>query len=398
METVSAINFHDFTSSITGKASKVNQNRKVPVILAKELIQEYSKWELTDFLRKQIPEGVDFVKVLKPYSALKDAIKGMKKLPITFGHIGMVTDEKDWRIEGWVRQLKFDDINKTIKGWAYISTLHLTDAQLFLLDNGEPIDVSIGGTAIFGDGCNHCFPSYMFTQDKIMLNHLAILWEDKGRCGIEHCGLNMDSSEGSENLETRIHVCGFNDEVKQPIFTLKRDILNTPADLIEDNTLKGDTNMTIEELKTLMEKQKSDFGDQTGILIKSNEKLTIERDAAIGDAKSKCDANKELMDENSDLKAIIKTYEDTERKSYVEYFGDKKLLDEEQVMKMDVVDLKEKKELVESVISKINDGKIKDKGLPKPGINSRAKIGDKKKINASSIARDKDEKKDEGDK
>ena len=394
METVSAINFHDFTSSITGKASKVNQHRKVRVILAKELIQEYSKWELTDFLRKQIPEGVDFVKVLKPYSALKDAIKGMKRLPISFGHMGMITDDQDWRIEGWVRQLTFDDVNKTIKGWAYISILHLTDDQLFLLDNGEPINVSIGGTAIFGDGCNHCFPSYMFTQDKIMLNHLAILWNDIGRCSTDHCGLNMDSSEGSKNLETRIHICGFNDKVRQPVFTFKKDLLNTKEDLIEDNTLKKGYKMTEEELKAL----KETFAKANQVLIKDNDKLTIEKDTALADAQKKCDVNKELLKKIEDQEAVIAGYEDTARKEYVKYFGDKKLksMTEEKIMSMTIEDLKEKKEWAETLLSEINDEKITEGGLPKPGIGKRGKINDKNKITASSIAKDK--KKDEADK
>jgi len=395
METVSAINFHDFTSSITGKASKINQQRKVPVILAKELIQEYSKWELTDFLRKQIPDDVDFVKVLKPYSALKDAIKGMKKLPITFGHVGMITDEKDYRIEGWVKQLKFDDVNKTIKGWAYISTLHLSDAQLFLLDEGEAIDVSIGGTAIFGDGCNHCFPPYSFTQDKLMLNHLAILWEDRGRCSTEHCGLNMDSAEGSEKLETRIHICGVNDAVRQPVFTFKKDLLNTQEDLLQDNTLKKGYKMTDEELKAL----KETFAKANLVLIKDNDKLTIERDTAIADSKKKCDVNKELLKENEDLKLSVLAYEDEERKSYIEYFGDKKLkgMTEETIMKMEVADLKEKKEWVETLLSEINDEKIVKGGLPKPGIKNRSNINDKNKITASSVAKGK-KKEEEDDK
>lgn len=390
METVSAINFHDFTSSITGKASKVNQHRKVRVILAKELIQEYSKWELTDFLRKQIPEDVEFVKVLKPYSTLKDSIKGMKKLPISFGHMGMITNDKDWRIEGWVRQLTFDDINKTIKGWAYISILHLTDEQLFLLDNGEPIDVSIGGTAIFGDGCNHCFPSYMFTQDKIMLNHLAILWNEKGRCGTEHCGLNMDSSEGTKNLETRIHVCGFNDDVRQPVFTFKKDVLNTQENLIKDNNKDKGYEMTDEELKAL----KETFAKANSVLITDNDKLTIERDTAVADSKNKCNVNKELLQTIEDQKTVIAGYEDVARKEYIKYFGDKKLksMTEEKINSMSIEDLKEKKEWAETLLSEINDEIIVNGGLPKPDIKNRKDINDKKnKITASSVAKDKKE-------
>ncbi len=384
METVSAINFHDFTSSITGKASKVNQHRKVRVILAKELIQEYSKWELSDFLRKQIPEDVEFVKVLKPYSALKDAIKGMKRLPISFGHMGMITNDKDWRIEGWVRQLTFDDINKTIKGWAYISILHLTDDQLFLLDEGEPINVSIGGTAIFGDGCSHCDPPYMFTQDKLMLNHLAILWDQIGRCGIEHCGLNMDSSEGAKTPETRIHVCGFNDEVRQPVFTFKKDLLNTQEDLTKD---KREYKMTDKELIAL----KETFAKANSVLIKDNDKLTIERDTALADSTNKCNVNKELLKTIEDQKAVIKEYEDTARKEYVKYFGDKKLksMPEDKVLIMPIADLKEKKEWAETFIAELNDEKIINGGLPKPGIKNRSNINDKNKITSSSVAKSK---------
>ena len=386
METVSAINFHDFTSSITGKASKVNQHRKVPVILAVELIQEYSRWELTDFLRKQIPDDVDFVKVLKPYSTLKDAIKGVKKIPISFGHQGMITSEDDWRIEGWVRQLKFDDKLKAIKGWAYISILHLTDAQLFILDNGDPINVSIGGTAIFGDGCNHCTPPYMFTQDKILLNHLAILWDGIGRCGTEHCGLNMDSSEGAKTPENRIHICGFNNEVKQPVFTLKRDILNT-VEVHNKGNIKRETKMTDEELKALRET----YAMQNAAHIADKEKLTIERDAAIADAKKKCDVNKQLIKDNEDKDATIAEYEDIERKGYVKFFGDKNIKDpsEEKIMTMDVDELKLKKKWVETLLSEINDEKIIEGGIPKPGFGKRKNINDKRKITASSVAKDK---------
>lgn len=396
METVSAINFHDFTSSITGKASKVNQHRKVRVILAHELIQEYSKWELTDFLRKQIPEDVEFVKVFKPYSTIKDSIKGVKKLPISFGHLGIITTEDDWRIEGWVRQLTFDDENKSIKGWAYISTLHLTTDQLFLLDEGEPIAVSIGGTAIFGDGCNHCTPSYMFTQDKILLNHLAILWDGIGRCGIEHCGLNLDSIEETKKLQTGIHICGFNDEVKQPVFTLKRDVFNTNDIRYIDNTvnLKCENIMT-EELKALRES----FAKANAVLVADNEKLTIEKSAAIADAKNKCNVNKQLIKDNEDKDATIAGYEDNARKEYVKFFGDMKIKDpsEETIMKMDVDELKLKREWVETLLSDINDEKIVSGGLPKPGIKNRSNVNDKKRTIGSSIARDK-KKEEEADK
>ena len=196
----------------------------------------------------------------------------------------------------------------------------------------------------------------------------------------------MDSSEGAETPQTRVHVCGFNDEVKQPVFTLKRDILNT-VEVHNKGNIKRETKMTDEELKALRET----YAMQNAAHIADKEKITIERDAAIADAKKKCDVNKQLIKDNEDKDATIAEYEDIERKGYVKFFGDKNIKDpsEEKIMTMDVDELKLKKKWVETLLSEINDEKIIEGGIPKPGFGKRKNINDKRKITASSVAKDK---------
>jgi hypothetical protein len=154
--------------------------------------------------------------------------------------------------------------------------------------------------------------------------------------------------------------------------------------------------MTIEEINAL----KAAFKLQVDALTKDNEKLTFEKTAAINDGKAKCDKNAELIKEISDLKAINKEYEDSERASYVKYFGDKNLpITEAEIMVMDIASLKEKKEWAEAISSEINDKQIKDEGFKKPKITDRKDINDKKVVVGSSIARMGDlNKKAEGDK
>ena len=398
MKTVQAVNFHDFSTSITGKASKINGYRIVPVILAMEMIQDYGVWELPEFLRKQLNLDLDDkVSVFKSYDTLKDSIKGVKQLPISFGHNGMISKGDDWLIEGWVYKLVADEERKLIRGTARISTLHLTDEQIFLLDQGSPINVSIGGTAIFGDGCNFCIPPYRFEQEKILLNHLAILWDEEGRCGIDSCGLNMDSAEGNKKPQTGIHVCGFNDTVLQPVFKLQTDVLNTVNSNNIINTLKKrEINMPNElEIKlALLNKEMSDLRTSNS---EEKAKLTIERDTALNDAKNKCGTNKKLLETIKDQKLKLKEYDTKEKESYVKFFEDRKLMTKEEVMALTSGELEKRKEWAEKLITSINDKSIQDNGLPKPEFQDRGDPDAKRDLEVSSIPA-LNKKKEEDDK
>ena len=384
MKTVPALNFHDFSSSITGKASKINKYRIVPVILAKEQIQDYGVWELTDFLRNQLDPNLEVVQIFKSFETLRDSIKGVKQIPISFDHQGFITDESDWRIEGWVYKLVADEKRRLIRGTARISTLHLTDAQIFLLDEGAAIDVSIGGTAIFGDGCITCNPPYQFEQDKIHLNHLAILWNDKGRCDTETCGLNMDSVEGNKNHENRVHICGFNDKIMQPVFEIKNSLLNTNDNYNISNTLKREKNMPT-ELENMYALLQTKFADLRVSTSKDIDKLTIERDTAMNNATKKCESNKKLLKTIEDQKLSLKTHEDEKVESFVKFFTDKKLMTKDEVMKYTSKQLKEKQEWAEKITASIEDKSIEKNGLPKPKFEDRGNKDGKKDLQVSSI-------------
>ena len=384
MKTVPAINFHDFSSSITGKASKINSYRIVPVILAKEQTQDYNVWELNDFLRSLIDPDLEVVQVFKSFETLRDSIKGVKQIPITFDHVGFITDDSDWRIEGWVYKLIADEERRLIRGTARISTLHLTDAQIFLLDEGAAIDISIGGTAIFGDGCITCNPPYHFAQDKIHLNHLAVLWNDRGKCTIDSCGLNMDSAEGNKNHETRVHICGFNDKILQPVFKIKNGLLNTNDNYNIINTLKREKNMPT-ELENVYALLQSKFADLKASSSKTIERLTLERNTGVNDAKNKCEMNKKLLKTIEDQDSLLKINEDEKIESYVKFFVDKKLYTKEEVVAFTSDQLKEKKELVQKITATIEDKDIQDNGLPKPKFEDRGIGSGNKDLEVSSI-------------
>ena len=169
--------FNDSMSMFSGKVNlALNNTIKIPVILAREMIQYYGVHELPDWVGKQLPPHVLALPVLKPYSALKDSIQGIEKLPIIFHfHTSGFKDyeENDPTIEGWVKQLVADDKRKLIRGMAYINLLGgLTEEERLRIENGEVVDVSIGGSFILGNGGTYeDGRKYALSQEKIRIRH-----------------------------------------------------------------------------------------------------------------------------------------------------------------------------------------------------------------------------------
>lgn len=166
---------------------KMNNIIKAPIILAREMIQEYR------FLDDIGGERVE--RHFKPYDELKNAILGLKKLH-------MIVEHKDsWELTdtiGCVQQLKADDDIRGIRGMGYFVESKLPITIKNLLNEGKPIQVSIGFMAELGGSGTYNNEDYEFAQRNIILDHLAICLDSVARCDLEKCGVNVENKITSD--------------------------------------------------------------------------------------------------------------------------------------------------------------------------------------------------------
>jgi len=161
---------------------------KVPVILAKEMVQIYKK------------DGRDEYH-FKPFDELKKSIKGVEELPIIIEH-------KQWNesdVVGYVRELKADSERRLIKGTAYIIDSKLPKFLLARILQKMIVPVSIGFWAnILNDAGTYLGEAYDFVQSDIYLNHLAICINSIPRCPPDQCGINHDSEKKNDEGDFEI--------------------------------------------------------------------------------------------------------------------------------------------------------------------------------------------------
>jgi len=180
----------------------LNNIIKINVTLASELVQPYDKVVKDDDDnvifnnngRPKIRREYHF----KPYEELKKAIIGIDKLPVIIEHQDSVYKENT---VGCIRNLRADDSTRSIKGIAYLIESKLPAGLIDALRRGLIIPVSIGFWARLGGSGTHLGEFYDFTQEGIILHHLAICLRSKARCAAPLCGLNVDSIDEKINNE-----------------------------------------------------------------------------------------------------------------------------------------------------------------------------------------------------
>lgn len=154
----------------------LNNVIKVPVILAREMVQSYEHGKSKHF---------------KPYDELVKAIDNIEDLPVIIEHKQWGEDD----VIGHVKEFRADDKSRSIKGVAYITESKLLPALANTLKKGLTIPVSIGFWADLDEGGVFDGVAYDKTQRDIVLNHLAICINSIARCPPNQCGLNLDTFE-----------------------------------------------------------------------------------------------------------------------------------------------------------------------------------------------------------
>jgi hypothetical protein len=162
-----------------GTVNRLNNVLKIPVILAKEMVQEYDHGRSKHF---------------KPYEELQKAVKDLEDLPVIIEHKQWTDDD----VVGYIKEFKADDKDRSIKGTAYLTESSLPEAIADILKKNMVVPVSIGFWADLGDGGEFNGEKYDHVQRDMALNHLAICIRSIARCPPNQCGLNLDSEKGGE--------------------------------------------------------------------------------------------------------------------------------------------------------------------------------------------------------
>lgn len=174
--------------TVFDSVNDLNNVLKIPVTLAKEMVQPYH-------------DGKHF----KPFKELKKAIDRIgDKLPIIIEHKRFSDND----VVGYVKEIRADEKDRSIKGYAYLTESRIPSPLLIKLKDGDRVPVSIGFFADIGSGGEYNGIQYDATQRNIILNHLAICLRSKPRCDLDNCGLNvgeeipvMDSVSNEEVME-----------------------------------------------------------------------------------------------------------------------------------------------------------------------------------------------------
>ena len=171
-------------SQIISMNDGLNNIIKAPIILAKEMIQEYHiKDEQTGEVRTEIH--------FKPYSELKLAAQRFKR----YDSLDIIIEHQDWygeeHLMGKVKNIRADDKTRTLRGMGYFYENKLPQGLKDSISAGEIIAVSIGFLAKLGDAGEWNGQKYNHRQTNILLRHLAIILDAVPRCPEDQCGINL---------------------------------------------------------------------------------------------------------------------------------------------------------------------------------------------------------------
>lgn len=174
--------------------SGLNNIIKAPVILAKELVQQYVFRNEDGSTRSE--------NHFKPFDELSKAINELEQLPMIIEHKDSWEEEE---VVGYVKQFVADDKLRAIRGTAYFYENRLPQVLIDNIKSGLPIAVSIGFMAELGGSGLFNGLIYEHTQENIILEHLAICLESLPRCSIDQCGVNLGDKK---------------DTIEEPEFTI----------------------------------------------------------------------------------------------------------------------------------------------------------------------------------
>lgn len=201
---------HEQTVGSMAKPVRLNNVLKVPVTLAAEMIQKYHISELP-WLKKYLGKDIQYVKVFKPYEELCAALddlaeRGITQIPYVEPHSNatflkeQIPADADWitdsipedQCRGYIKEFYKDDVQRKIKGFAYLTISKMDPQDVENIENGKVVDVSIGFICDFTAGGIFKDEAYLLTQRKMRIGHLAGLHHDHGKCPKDICGLNQD--------------------------------------------------------------------------------------------------------------------------------------------------------------------------------------------------------------
>ncbi len=166
-------------------ANPLNNVIKIPVVLAREMVQPYKN-------------GTE--KHFKPYDELVKAIGLQDELPIIIEHKRWSQDD----VVGYVKEFKSNDEKRDVRGMAYLKTSKLPEGLADRLNKRFVVPVSIGFWADLGDSGEFNGEKYDKIQRDLVFNHLAICLNSIARCPPDSCGLNLDSEKDSLVTEERL--------------------------------------------------------------------------------------------------------------------------------------------------------------------------------------------------
>lgn len=206
----------------------LNNIIKAPIILAKEMVQPYEngKGELEYHF--------------KPYDELKKAVEQLGEN----ASLDMIIEHQDWytvdNIMGYVKEIRTDDDDRSIKGTGYFYESKLPKGLKQMIKKGEKVDVSIGFLAKLGGSGTWNDIDYQHTQEDIILRHLAIVLESIARCPSGVCGINLgDSKDIKEGIESKLFTIIKKENYYYNICNIKKDITDSKKETNKENILSN---------------------------------------------------------------------------------------------------------------------------------------------------------------
>lgn len=373
-------------SIIVSMNDGLNNIIKAPIILAKEMIQEY------------INEKGETEYHFKPYSELKLAAERIKK----YDSVDIIIEHKDWydveQIMGKVKQIRADDSSRTLRGMGYFYENRLPQGLKDAIKSGEIISVSIGFLAKLADGGEWNGVKYDYKQTNILLRHLAICLDSVPRCPAGVCGINLIDAKGDDDDKIYIiikkpnyyiNICNIYKDSKKETNT--ESIIKKQEEKImhgdSEGKIKGDEPDDFEaflsRLRKFLEGQALDENITARILsavgIKSKGDNMEEKEYSDAIAKMKSE-NEDLITKLEDAVKVIKQFEEEKRLDLIKKikkFGDK--YTDEELQKKDVNTLK----IIADAFSKFEPSMEEPEVIPIKGGDSKEEM--EKKIEGEHI-------------
>jgi len=204
-----------------GNVQKLNGVWKVPVVLARQMVQMYHRSEIP-FFDDVLPDDIQWIPVFKDYKELKAGVPKLKSgwipwvIPHTEGTFlpdlfPFSQDEAkhetfihDGEVRGKVKDIVANDSDTSIKGNVYLKPEKHEQEWLDMIDKGEIMNVSIGFSAYFDfDPGEYNGEEYWLVQRDFHYGHLAGLPNHRGKCPAGLCGLGMDQLNSSVRLPSK---------------------------------------------------------------------------------------------------------------------------------------------------------------------------------------------------